>query len=70
MKTNQFKLFHEEVIRANKESDVWYAGYLWIDLTERQAKIISDTLWIKACIEVDLKNEWFIFPNGLKFKIQ
>jgi len=57
-------------MKANKESDVWYAGYLWFDLTKRQAEIISDTLWIKGCINVDLKKEWFIFPNGLKFRIQ
>ena len=70
MKTNQFKLFHSEVMKADKTSDVWYAGYLWMDLTKRQTEIISDTLWIKGCVEVDLTNGWFILPNGLKFRIQ
>lgn len=72
MKTNQFKVFHAEVMKADKTNDVWWAGYLWMDLTKRQAEIISDTLWIKAssCVKTDLENGWFIFPNGLKFRIQ
>lgn len=68
MKANQFKVFHEAVATANKNSDVWYAGYLWLDLTDKQADKISNILWSKNCVDVDLKKGWFIFPNGLKYQ--
>lgn len=72
MKNNQFKMFHAEVMKADKDSDVWCAGCLWMDLTHKQAETVSDTLWLKvgSCIDIDLQNGWFIFPNGLKFRIQ
>lgn len=67
MTHSEFHYFHKAVIEANKDSDIWYCGALWLDLTDRQSRIISSTLEKKkSCVVYD--GEWFEFPNGLRFK--
>lgn len=42
MKNSTFKLFKETIAKADTTDPIWYCGYLWIDLTQKQAiEIVS-----------------------------
>ena len=68
MTNSEFHYFHKAVIEANKDSDIWYCGALWMHLTDRQSKIVGNTLWTKTTSCVKYDKGWFEFPNGLRFK--
>ena len=36
MKTKDFKAFKEVIADADEKHPIWWAGYLWIDLTAKQ----------------------------------
>lgn len=36
MKTKDFNAFKEVISYADEKHPIWWAGYLWIDLTEKQ----------------------------------
>lgn len=52
MKTAQFKNFYNAVMRADENHPVWWMGYLWLDLTEKQAKKICQSLAINPHVKV------------------
>ena len=73
MKTSQFKTFIKTLETADEQNDIWWAGYLWMDLTQKQIWKAEEILWSlekSDIIKTDLANGWFIFPSGLKLKIQ
>ena len=51
MKNSVYKMFKDQVKEAPLETTcpLWYAGYLWIYLTERQAVEISNILIERGC---------------------
>ena len=51
MKNTVFKMFKDQVQTAPLATNcpIWYAGYLWINLTERQAREISKILIDRGC---------------------
>lgn len=44
MKTSTFKQFRETLIKNQFDttSDIFYAGYLWLSLTNKQVSILRD----------------------------
>lgn len=44
MKINQFKEFNETIKTANEKDPVWYAGYLFLNLTDKQMKVTIESL--------------------------
>lgn len=73
MKKEQFKSFSEAVAKADSTSDIWYAGYLWIDLTDRQVKQISNVLAVHPSVQTTLSLKdgevRYRFPSGIEIKI-
>lgn len=67
-----YKAFKNTVVKADQYSDVWYAGYLWMDLTPRQAAEIDGILRTKGFLNKQIQNgsTWHVFPNGLLFRYQ
>lgn len=72
MRKSDFSYFIEEVKNADEHNPIWYAGYLWIDLTEKQIdKVISIIKNGKTCREVTTGNAIFQrdvvkTPSGMK----
>lgn len=72
MRNEQFKQFLETVKDADKYDPIWYAGYLWIDLTEKQIdKVISISSIGKVCYKKSIGNLLFArnvleTPSGMK----
>lgn len=53
MTNKQYKVFKDEVeqaIQPNTDQYIWYAGYLWLQLTERQYNDIKALLMTKYAI--------------------
>lgn len=44
MKQEKYKLFKEAISTAGAKDPVWWAGYLWIDLTEKQGREVFKIL--------------------------
>lgn len=63
MKTNEYKVFKEKLINAEKNSPIWSAGFLFLDLTERQGKDLFLTLYSKYG-----SGDRVVFPNGISIK--
>ena len=36
MRAKEFKAFEQVITTAEKNDAIWWAGYLWIELTEKQ----------------------------------
>lgn len=51
MKNSEYKKFKEAVSLAEERDPIWWAGFLWIDLTKRQAKEIVKVLARKPFIK-------------------
>ena len=51
MKKTNFKRFREmvETEPLNNQAPIWYADYLWLDLTDKQAVEISHILIDRGC---------------------
>lgn len=67
--TNQdYKKFREAVKKANEKDPIWWMGYLWINLTKRQAKDIITVLENKPYIKdtITINNQPALeIPSGL-----
>lgn len=63
MTKGQFKSFREIVEMANERNDIWWAGYLWLDLTERQAEEMRKLLKVHPSIVKD--GEKLMMPSGM-----
>lgn len=51
MKKSEYKLFKQAVESAplTTQAPIWYAGYLWINLNDKQAAEISHILIDRGC---------------------
>lgn len=70
MKRDLFKRFKETVKQADASDPIWYMGYLWLDLTEKQVdSIAKDVLSVHkdVSVEIDLRDSVvrYTLPNGL-----
>lgn len=54
MKRAEFNGFYEAVKTAGNNDPVWWAGYLWIDLTEKQSEKIMTALSVNTAVEITL----------------
>lgn len=63
MTLQQFKNFRSYLIDADKQDDVWWAGYAFLALTEKQCKEVYKILEAKG---FDKKEDGTILmPSGL-----
>lgn len=67
MKSSDFKWFKERVANAVDEtSDIFHAGYLWLDLTDKQARALIPIMKDKGAKRVEVNGRvgweysWFI----------
>ena len=44
MKQDRYKLFKEAISTAGAKDPVWWAGYLWLDLTKKQSHEVFNIL--------------------------
>lgn len=69
MQGKQFKTFRSTVERADETSDIWYAGYFWIDLNRRQLREILEVLrskpFVKPSVTITGKKA-LMLPSGLE----
>lgn len=75
MKRDLFKRFKETVKQADASDPIWYMGYLWLDLTDKQAEtLFREVLSVHPHIEVtiDLREGVYKYrlPNGLFLTIE
>lgn len=66
MTRQQYKGFYQTVANANEYSDVWYAGYLWLDFNSRQAEEIKKLL--KVHPSIIRENGKLRMPSGIEIK--
>ena len=74
MKRDLFKRFKETVKQADASDPIWYMGYLWLDLTDRQAETLAyEVLSVHPNIEVTIDltdgTHKYRLPNGLVLSI-
>lgn len=68
MKNAEYKAFKDTVNTADEKHFIWWAGYLWIDLTKRQAREIVNILSGKDFIKKTTTfngHEALEIPSGL-----
>lgn len=69
MKTQDYKNFKNLIIKATDPKDpIWWAGFLWVDLTKRQATEIVRILETKPFIKDTVTfngHEAVEIPSGL-----
>ncbi len=68
MKKNEFKSFISAVERADQNSEIWWAGCLWLNLTKSQVLYVNEILDRKGCINsiFDSKGKKFhLLPSGI-----
>lgn len=67
MKNTNFKTFLAAVKTEPDNAPVWYAGYLFLDLTPRQHAKTCDALLARGCaVTVDaIGRRWVHTPVGL-----
>lgn len=63
MTNGQFKSFREIVETANEHDDIWWAGYLWLDLSKRQADEMRKLLKVHPSIVK--AGEKLMMPSGM-----
>lgn len=73
MKREQFKGFKDMVAKADSKSDIWYAGYLWLDLTAYQTRQIAKVLAVHPDVQTTLSlkdgEARYRFPSGIEIKV-
>lgn len=75
MKRDLFKRFKETVKQADANDPIWYMGYLWLDLTDKQAETLAyEVLSTHPHIEVTIDLHEGVYryrlPNGLVLTIE
>lgn len=67
-----YKMFNEQVKTAGENDPVWGAGFLWINLTEKQVNKIGDVLMNNECCKKVIVNSrgiertMIITPTGFR----
>lgn len=67
MKRDEFKLFLDRVSVADSEDFIWWAGYLWLDLTYKQALRVLEVLRDHPCVE--RVPEGYQTPSGMVLRL-
>ena len=65
MRNNEYKVFKAHVMRDTPESDLWWCGYYFLDLTTRQSNEVYDILAERGFKRVD---EWIELPSGIRIR--
>ena len=70
MKRDLFKRFKEAVKQADASDSIWYMGYLWLDLTDKQFKDLAKNVLsvhkdVEVTIDLQACKYRYRFPNGL-----
>ena len=66
MKRSDFIKFKEVISIARSDDPIWWAGYFWINLTEKQSNEVIKILTLRGFRTED--NE-IVLPSGMKFII-
>lgn len=61
MKTAAFNNFRDYVTKADDKDPIWWAGYMWIDLTGKQCRTMYEILKLKGMERGDK----VVMPSGL-----
>lgn len=64
MKRSEFLRFKETVMVATKDDPVWWAGYLWLNLTNRQIAAIRSILYARAD-DFEIDEHQITLPSGI-----
>lgn len=72
MKKSEFDTFLEEVRRAGYHSWIWWAAYMWMNMTKRQAHIMAELLDYKPEVLKVIRNEQKIyqFSSGIEWTVK
>ena len=72
MKRTLFKGLYEKVATAGKSDPVWWAGYLWIDMTEKQTAAIYEALSVNPSVEIAIDlgtgTTSYRLPSGIEMR--
>lgn len=63
MKINEYKTFKAKLVRAKDNDVIWNAGFLFINLTRKQANDLYDTMYNRYGVGDEVK-----FPNGFSIR--
>lgn len=66
MTTKDFKAFKEVITEADKKDPIWWAGYHWINLTQKQGATAYAILEARGFEKNE--NDYVVLPSGLAFK--
>ena len=67
MKIAEFNKFKAYVETADMKDPIWWAGYLWIDLTAKQGEKMAEVLVKKGMGKFDADGKHFAeMPSGLR----
>lgn len=71
MKRNEFVRFRETITNADAEHPIWYMGFLWLNLTEKQLhEIVAICSQHSACKRKVLNGrDCIVTPSGLGMSI-
>lgn len=64
MKRTQFERFKSAILTAPKDDPIWWCGYLFIDLTEKQFATTKALLYSRAD-DFEITDEQITLPSGL-----
>ena len=74
MKRSEYKVFKQMVNDADVNNSIWWCGYYWIDLTDKQLSDIASTEGVikNSMITIDLKEHEtrYTLPSGITLKIR
>ena len=66
MKRSDFGKFKEVISTAKSDDPIWWAGYLWINLTEKQS---NEVIGILTSRGFRISANEIVLPSGIKFII-
>lgn len=66
MKRSDFGKFKEVISTAKSDDPIWWAGYLWINLTEKQSNEVIEILTSRG---FRISTNEIEIPSGIRFKI-
>jgi hypothetical protein len=65
MKNNRYKSFRNYIVTASKQDQIWWDGFYFLDLTERQFNEIRDICISKG---FEIKEDTVLLPSGIGLK--
>lgn len=72
MKKSEFDLFLEEVRKAGYHSYIWWAAYMWRNLTKKQVQTMHDVIVCKPeVLKVERNGKTiYQFPSGIEWMVE